>query len=86
MHLTLLSIVHTNISIKGERKNTFPCTKLSMRNGRCVNRLCARAPRARQGSCQIWYESIPRRLSIRNTFNMANVSITERAQTCSCTR
>ena len=36
-----------------ERKKC-PCTKLSIRNGRCKNRLCARAPRARHGSCRIW--------------------------------
>jgi len=43
-----------------ERKRKVSCTKLPMRNGMCENRLCARAPRARQGSCIIWYESIPR--------------------------
>jgi len=37
-----------------EWKDTFPCTQVSMRNGRCENRLCPRAPRARQCSCRIW--------------------------------
>jgi len=32
----------------------YTFTKLSMRNGRCEHRLCARAPRARQDSCWIW--------------------------------
>jgi len=59
MHLKLLCIVHTNLTING-KKITFPCTKLSMRNGKREYKLCARAPRARQGSCRIWYESIPR--------------------------
>ena len=35
-------------------KKTFPSTKLTMRKGGCENWFCARAPRARQGSCQIW--------------------------------
>jgi len=39
------------------KKNNL-CTKLSMRNGGCENRLCARAARARPGSCRIWYRSI----------------------------
>ena len=48
-----ICIVHTNLSITGKKKK-FPCTKLSMRNGRCENRLWVGAPRARQGSCRIW--------------------------------
>ena len=49
MHLTFgyFCTVHTYLS---EKKQCFPYTKLSMQNGRCENRLCARAPRARQGS------------------------------------
>ena len=37
-----------------DREKTFPCTKLSMQNGRCENRLCARIPCAWQGSYRIW--------------------------------
>ena len=48
-----LCIVHTNFSINGKKK-TFPYKKLSMWNGRCEHWLCARAPRAWQGSCRIW--------------------------------
>ena len=50
----LLCIVHTNLSINGKKEKTFSCTKLSMRNGRCENRVCTRAPRARQCSCRLW--------------------------------
>jgi len=47
--------LYTPIYRLTERKtNTFSCTKLSMRNARCEQRLCARAPRSRQGSCRIW--------------------------------
>jgi len=46
-------VLYTQISIN-RKKKTFPCTKLSMRNGRCGNRLFARAPRAWQGYCWIW--------------------------------
>ena len=59
----LLCIVHAIISINGKKK-TFPCTKLSMRNGECEHRSCVRATRARQRSCRIWKKSIPRWLSI----------------------
>ena len=53
MHLNLSYFaLYTSIYRLTERehKKTFPFTKLSMRNGRCENRLCARTPRARQGS------------------------------------
>ena len=49
-YVMLLCIVHTNVSINGKIK-TFPCTKLSTRNGMCENGLSARAPRAQPGSC-----------------------------------
>ena len=53
--VSLLCIVHTNLSInEKQKKPTFPCIKLSMRNGMYETRLCARAPRASQGSCRIW--------------------------------
>ena len=52
MHLKLGYIVLCTIDLRIEK--TFPYTKLSVRNGRCENRLCARTPRARQGSCRIW--------------------------------
>jgi len=41
----LLCIVYTPIYRLTEKKKTFPCTKLSIQNGRWENRLCARAPR-----------------------------------------
>ena len=47
-----LDCTHQYIDYRKEK--SFPCTKLSMRNGRCENRLCARASRAWQGSCRIW--------------------------------
>ena len=57
MHLKFgdCCIVHTNLSINGKKK-TFPYTKLSKRNNTCEHRLCACAPHARQGSCQICRE------------------------------
>jgi len=65
MHLTVgYFVLYTPIYRLTERKR-FPCTKLSMQNGGCENRLCALASRVRQGSCRIWLESIPCWLSIR---------------------
>ena len=45
-----LCIVHTNLPTNGKKKHS--CTKLSMRNDKCENRLCTRAPPARQGSLE----------------------------------
>ena len=45
------------------KRNKVSVYKLSMWNGWCEHSLCARAPRARQGSCRVWQKSNPRRLS-----------------------
>jgi len=51
----LVTLYSTHQSIDWRKENKmFPCTKLSMRNGRCEHRLRARAPRVRQGSYRIW--------------------------------
>ena len=55
MHLKFgYFVLYTSLCQLTERKKTFPFTKLSMWNGRCEHGLCARAPRARQGSGRIW--------------------------------
>ena len=50
-----------------------------MRNGRCENRLCARAPRARQGS-RFGSKVFLVDCLLRRTLNMAKISITKRAR------
>jgi len=51
MHLKFgYFVFYTPIYRLTERKKRFPCTELSIRNGRCEHRCCARAPCARQGS------------------------------------
>jgi len=37
-------LYNTHHSIDKQKEKTFPCTKLSMRNGVCKNRLWAWAP------------------------------------------
>jgi len=54
MHLKFgYFVLYTPIYRLTERKKPFRCTKLSMRNGRCEQRLCARASRARQSTLVI---------------------------------
>jgi len=50
--LVVLYCTHQFIDY-GKKTKTFPCRKLSMLNGSCENRLCAWAPRVRQGSYRI---------------------------------
>ena len=73
---SLVTLYCTPIYRLTERKNPFPCTKLSMQNGRCEIKLCAQAPLARQGNNQIWKEIISHWLS-----SMKNIKYCENKHT-----
>ena len=76
MHLKFgYFVLHTNLLINGKKK-PFPCTKLSMQNGRCEIKLCAQAPLARQGNNRIWKEIISHWMS-----GMKNIKYCENKHT-----
>ena len=81
----LRCIVHTNISTNG-KKNTFPCIKLSMRNGRCEHRFRARLLVHGKVVVEFGRKVFPVDWLLWKTLNMAKISITERGQVFSCTR